>query len=62
MAGELECIGVTCPKCGSDYATWLGVGLESLGPDPCPCCGFTPAEDPRLHRDRPPVEPDDEEA
>ena len=51
MATELERIVVTCPKCGEDYATWQGVGLESLGPDPCPRCGFTPSEDPRIYRD-----------
>ena len=60
MATEVECIVVTCPKCGEDYATWLGVGLEELGPDPCPSCGFTPSEDPRLYRDGP-VEPLDED-
>lgn len=51
MATEVESIVVTCPKCGEDYATWMGVGLEELGPDSCPRCGFTPAEDPRLQRD-----------
>jgi hypothetical protein len=52
MTCEVESIVVTCPRCGNEYATWQGVGLEILGPDPCPRCGFTPAEDPRLHRDR----------
>jgi ribosomal protein S27AE len=51
MAIEVESIVVTCPKCGEEYATWMGVGLEGLGPDSCPRCGFTPSEDPRLHRD-----------
>jgi predicted RNA-binding Zn-ribbon protein involved in translation (DUF1610 family) len=60
MAIEVESIVVTCPRCGEDYATWQGVGLEILGPDPCPSCGFTLAEDPRLHRDGP-VEVFDEE-
>jgi hypothetical protein len=53
MASEIERMVVTCLKCGEDYATWQGVGLEALGPDPCPRCGFTPTEDPRLHRDGP---------
>ena len=61
MASEVESIVVTCPKCGEEYPTWQGVGLEALGPDPCPKCGFTPAEDPRLHRDGPVQDYDDEE-
>ena len=60
MATEIESIVVTCLRCGEDYATWIGMGLECLGPDPCPKCGFTPSEDPRLHRDGP-VEPLDED-
>ena len=61
MASEVESIVVTCPKCGNEYATWQGVGLEALGPDPCPRCGYTPAEDPRLHRDGPVEDFGDEE-
>ncbi len=61
MATNVECIVVTCPRCGSEYATWQGVGLELLGPDPCPRCGFTPDEDPRLHRDTPAEDFEDEE-
>ena len=60
MATEIESIVVTCLRCGEDYATWLGMGLEHLGPDPCPQCCFTPSEDPRLYRDGP-VEPLDED-
>ena len=60
MATEVERIAVTCPKCGEDFGTWQGVGLEKLGPDPCPHCGFIPSEDPRLHRDGP-VEAFDED-
>lgn len=51
MATEVECIVAVCPKCGEEFGTWQGVGLEKLGPDPCPHCGFIPEEDPRLHRD-----------
>jgi hypothetical protein len=51
MTTEVESIVVTCPKCGNEYATWQGIGLEALGPDPCPRCGFTPTDDPRLHQD-----------
>ena len=51
MATEVESIVVTCLKCGYEDATWQGVGLEALGPDPGPGCGFTPDEDPRLHSD-----------
>ncbi len=61
MAIEVESIIVTCPRCGEDYVTWLGVGLEVLGPDPCPKCGFTPEEDPRLHRDGPVVDHEEED-
>ena len=60
MTTEIESIVVTCLRCSEDYVTWLGIGLEGLGPDPCPKCGFTPSEDPRLHRDGP-VEPVDED-
>ena len=60
MTTEIDSIVVTCLKCGEDYVTWMGVGLEDLGPDPCPRCGFTPTEDPRLYRDRP-IEPFDED-
>lgn len=60
MTTTIESIVVTCLKCGEDYSSWMGVGLEELGPDPCPQCGFTPSEDPRLYRDRP-VEPPDED-
>ena len=62
MASEVERMVVTCLKCGEEYATWQGVGLEALGPDPCPRCGFIPAEDPRLHRDRPVEDFDEEDA
>jgi hypothetical protein len=61
MANQVECIAVICPRCGSEYPTWQGVGLEVLGPDPCPKCGFTPAEDPRLHWDRPLEDFDDDD-
>lgn len=61
MATEVESIVVTCPRCGNEYATWQGVGLEALGPDPCPGCGFTPDEDPRLHKDALADDPEDEE-
>jgi hypothetical protein len=60
MATKLECIIVTCPRCGDEYSTWQGIGLEDLGPDPCPRCGFTPDEDPRLFQDGP-VESFDED-
>ena len=60
MANEIDSIVVTCLKCGEEYATWKGVGLEDLGPDPCPQCGFIPGEDPRLYWDRP-IEPFDED-
>lgn len=60
MATELERIVATCAKCGEEYGTWQGVGLESLGPDPCPRCGFRPTEDPRLYTD-PLVETFDED-
>jgi hypothetical protein len=62
MAIEVESIVVTCARCGNDYATWQGVGLEALGPDPCPRCGFTPEEDPRLYSDGPVEPPDEDEA
>lgn len=52
MAIPVERVVVTCPKCGTEYSTWQGLGLEILGPDACPRCGFTPSEDPRLHHDR----------
>lgn len=60
MTTKIESIVVTCLKCGEEYPTWMGVGLEFLGPDPCPRCGFTPSEDPRLYRDGL-VEPIDED-
>jgi len=53
MAIEVESIVVTCPRCGEDYVTWRGVGIERPDPEPCPSCGFTLSEDPRLHRDGP---------
>ena len=62
MATKIESIVVTCLKCGNDYTTWMGVGLENLGPDPCSRCGFTPGEDPRLYRDRPIEQLDEDEA
>jgi hypothetical protein len=61
MANQVESILVTCPRCGEQYGTWQGIGLEVLGPDPCPSCGFTPAQDPRLYRDGPVVEYEEEE-
>lgn len=61
MATHVECIGVTCPRCGEVYTTWQGIGLEVLGADPCPRCGFTPAEDPRLYRDGPIEDYDDDD-
>ena len=51
MATEVERTAVLCPKCGEEYGTWAGVGLEALGPDSCPRCGFAPADDPRSYRD-----------
>ena len=60
MATKVESIAVTCLKCGEEYSTWQGVGLESLGPDPCPRCGFAPSEDPRIYWDGL-VEPIDED-
>lgn len=60
MATKIESIVVTCLRCGEDYTTWTGAGLESLGPDPCPRCGFAPHEDARLYRDGP-VESFDED-
>ena len=60
MTTTIESIAVTCVRCGEEYSSWMGVGLEELGPDPCPKCGFTPSEDPRLYRDRP-AEPIDED-
>jgi len=60
MATEIERTVVLCPRCGEEYATWSGVGLEALGPDPCPKCGYTPNDDPRLYRDGP-VEPIDDD-
>ncbi len=62
MATEVESIVVMCPKCGVEFATWQGIGLEGLGPDPCPKCGFTPSEDPRVYWDRPIEPPDEDEA
>jgi hypothetical protein len=50
-----------CARCGEEYATWSGVGLEVLGPDPCPRCGFTPEEDPRLYNDGTPELLEDED-
>ena len=35
MATKIDSIVVTCLKCGEEYTTWMGVGLEELGPDPC---------------------------
>jgi len=60
MAIEVERTVVICPRCGEEYGSWRGVGLEVLGPDPCPRCGFTPSADPRLYSDGPiELEPDD---
>jgi ribosomal protein S27AE len=60
MATEIERTVVVCGRCGEEYATWSGVGLEVLGPDPCPRCGFTPDEDPRLYDDGTPELLEDE--
>ncbi len=60
MATTIESIVVTCLKCGEDYVTWEGAGLEDFGSDPCPRCGFAPCDDPRLYWDGL-VEPLDEE-
>ncbi len=49
MATEIERTVVVCAMCGEEYATWSGVGLEVLGPDPCPTCGFIPTSDPRAY-------------
>ena len=62
MATKIDSIVVTCLKCGEEYITWMGLGLEELGPDPCPRCGSIPSEDPRLYRDGPAEVFDGEEA
>jgi len=60
MSTDVESIVITCIKCGEEYASWQNIGLDSPGPDPCPRCGFTPTEDPRVYWDGL-VEPLDED-